>query len=420
MSSSSRGELRGFLPTERRATALPMTRTIVAFLGLALLSWFHTACAGGDQPTEPEPGVGRLRGQVIPVGPDTPSPLRLRVSSTVDTLTREISTDTRFSMNFDPEDSVEQVVILIEEVGDSTSRFHPAYFPLPMEAAPEFIDILLIPTTWTVQKGVYAGETVDISVNAALTAPPRAQPGYLWSRIGASSFRANFAVWEEEDRPIPVVFTNHQAETNPIASEDSLRFWEELEEMERVFGRDLFVPRSAAEIGWGSEGKPLYQNGTILVHIDSDVPYGGLFRSAPESWEWPTTETSPWDTPPPSRFNAVGGPIEAGFNRYSQDTFRDLDHSFAGYTIRHEMMHAMGLGHTCFIHSIMAYGCGDASLSVTPTAHDVAYWELRQGIHQLSKDYNTRFSWLPALFGERAQTFGLDPVPSLEDWRQAF
>jgi hypothetical protein len=69
---------------------------------------------------------------------------------------------------------------------------------------------------------------------------------------------------------------------------------------------------------------------------------------------------------------------------------------------------------------MMGYNCNPDSLHWLGTWSfsqiDVAFWELKQRMFKLAEEHETRFGFLPALFGERALLRGLRPVPSKEEW----
>ena len=116
---------------------------------------------------------------------------------------------------------------------------------------------------------------------------------------------------------------------------------------------------------------------------------------------------------------------------------RVCEHSYGGITVgrggirsptlvQHEFMHAMGVGHGCSWPSLQSYCpsggdyrcdgpyCGYRTDQLTK--EDVAYWEVREAVSSMAREYGTRYGLVYALWGERKLRLGLEPVP---DYHQA-
>jgi hypothetical protein len=214
------------------------------------------------------------------------------------------------------------------------------------------MSFVLIPRRWRIDAGSYAGTTVDIDPAAALA---RLRDGSRFWRLA----RANRAGgpgrpvgWPTRRFPIPVAFrTDGEGD---VRRADSVAFWGAARQLERDWGAPLFVPASGDD-----SYRPDWLG--ITVQIDARIPADGF-----------TTTTSTGD----------GDVTEADVAFRSRALLRN-----AGI-VTHELMHALGLGHTDRQESVMRSG---GSLPTRVSADDVAYGRLLYAVRALQARWHAEF-----------------------------
>ncbi|MEJ7759437.1 MAG: hypothetical protein WKF55_07560 [Gemmatimonadaceae bacterium] len=168
-------------------------------------------------------------------------------------------------------------------------------------------------TAWTIGAGVYAGIRVPIELERA-RAGKRAAGSFL--RTAGPAFRGRLVGWNPSRFPIPVALKHAQGEA--ITAGDSAAFWSTLGQMEADIGMRLFVPATL-----GPNDDPV---DAIIVALKATAGDEGVTL---------ITWTS-------------GGDVyDARVFLRSQKTLHDPR------IVAHEMVHALGFGHTTAWASIM-------------------------------------------------------------------
>jgi hypothetical protein len=210
------------------------------------------------------------------------------------------------------------------------------------------VDVVLIPRRWVVQHGEYAGMERPIDLPAAIGLNP---DGSHFLDVFAPT-PAHFLGWPASAFPIPVGFDSTTATRRWTAS-DSLVFWQYADEMSRIAGETLF-----RRVGDQSLTSP----GAIGLQADY------TFKTPPEAWLFIRSLGS---CQLPVRFcddlHGVVAGLPGLVYRYSP----------TDKLVMHELMHALGFGHSCHWPSIMALslpGCDD-SFPSRPSVEDIAYIE---------------------------------------------
>lgn len=257
--------------------------------------------------------------------------------------------------------------ILREPVGDSVSvtvtagdDFHPARLRLAREALGEGMVVVMIPRRWVIRSGTYAGDTVDVSPSAAIATHDN------FGRIasaGAAPLRGVVG-WPRERMPIPVSI--HRTAAGRVDEADSVALWRTIRALEDALGTTLFRPAEDSVVerqGWG-----------IAVHVDPTISGSGL-----------TFDT--WGN---------GGLLfDASVAvRHAADFGNPA-------ILHHELLHALGFGHTSAWPSIMRSHVNTATASVT--REDVAYAQLLLRVGDMQRALGTRFGMVAAAEGERWQ-----------------
>ena len=225
-------------------------------------------------------------------------------------------------------------------------RYHPALVGLdaagrPIDARPgrdravgsDALRVLLVPTRFTIDGGTYAGTVLPIFIDAAF-APSWERTRY-WrvSRAPGEGFGTPVA-WPESFFPIPVTLRA----PGGVGHADSVAFWRTARQLEMDFGRSLFKPapdEPAEEEIW-----------KIIVTVEPMAGSAGM-----------TFVT----------YDSFGAIYEVTVAIRLRSYFSDAR------LISHELMHALGFG-----HSNGWYSAAGPSVSAPSraTASDVAYAQL--------------------------------------------
>ena len=234
-----------------------------------------------------------------------------------------------------------------------TATHHPARVRLAAAGAGDEMRILLVPRTWRIAAGRYAGRVVDVDPALALTPPCEGCGAFWktgWTRDGAPWLQA----WHPAAFPLGLAFD--RAWSRPAgAAPDSAAFWRVVEAMEDAFGQDLFRPVRPGAVARADDD--------VVVAIDPALSSAGFT-------------------------SVLGQRDRLGFASIRFRRVRPGDDALVTY----ELMHALGLGHTCAWRSIAAdlRRCRALRSSV-PTPEDVAYTQLLSRIRAAQLAFGARW-----------------------------
>jgi hypothetical protein len=201
------------------------------------------------------------------------------------------------------------------------------------------IRLLLVPRRWTIRRGRFAGETVEIDPRAALRRSP--------DRASFARIRAGRTVgWSADGYPIPVVFRRTRGIS--VGAGDSIAFWDTARAMGDAIGAPLFRP-------WSDTTR---QGRIFPVDVGLDARIGSAA----------VTYVS-WD----SDGNVFEGSV----------SFRSAREIRNRSIVEHELMHVLGFGHTTAWPSAVEAA---APPDRTITAEDAAYAQLLLRAHALEAD----------------------------------
>jgi len=189
-------------------------------------------------------------------------------------------------------------------------------------------------TVWTIESGSYAGTRVPLQIDAALGM--RRRGDHFW-RVASDGFSGGLVGWKSTRYPIPLAF-RHNGYSRAISPADSNAFWAILHDMNKDFGIELFRPETV-----GKDDPP----DVIVVDLGTRKEIDGLSRV---SW------------------------TQSGELSDVRVTFQTAEVLHDPHVVAHEMMHALGFGHTTAWRSIV--NPRDVSAAVRVTPEDVAYAEL--------------------------------------------
>jgi hypothetical protein len=304
------------------------------------------AACGGDAPlptSAPPVTTARVVVRVMTLGdrPLPPSFVRTRTSTTVDSAA--IGADGRAQLTVSARDSVELTVSVT-----ASSHYGSAWSE--RFARDTTIDVVLIPRTWTIQRGVHTGTTRVIDLAKAVSA---SVPNTHYLNAFSPGARA-VAAWPLSALPI-AVGVDTTGGTQLWKARDSAFFWSSVAELNAQIGREVFKPAGAVA------PKSIEK---IAVHLDPRVTVaGGALSNQCDAGQHLCTR----------RFGELW--IRPDFS-YPSGPFAEQNRRM----VKHELLHALGFGHSCYWPSLMLVTVLDCvSLSELPmalTADDAAYIEL--------------------------------------------
>jgi len=228
---------------------------------------------------------------------------------------------------------------------DSSPRYHASVVSLDQSAANGPTRIVIVPTRWSIRGGTYAGRDVRIDPLQATTRFGGVAGFWRLTKRGRTAGRA--VTWVRDSIPIRIAFRRERSDPSVSAS-DSLEFWAMAEGLERRLGQALFRPASFEEIDAGADG--------ILVAIDRRMFAAGR-----------TFIT----------YDTTGRIYEALVSVSRREYLGD------SRVAMHELLHAIGLGHTNAWTSVMSSSTRGVA---EPTAEDVAYTQLYYAIAALQRE----------------------------------
>ena len=193
--------------------------------------------------------------------------------------------------------------------------------------------VLLVPTRHVIDGGTHAGTVVPIALDAAL-APGWERTRYWRVARAASDGYGTPVAWPATFFPIPVALRARGG----VSASDSAAFWSTARQLETDFGRSLFEP-----VPDDPTGEEIWK---ITVMVEPAVTTAGM-----------TFVT----------YDSHGAVYEATIAIRSRGLFADER------LVSHELMHALGFGHSSGWYSAATPTPGTPSRA---TASDVAYAQL--------------------------------------------
>ena len=235
------------------------------------------------------------------------------------------------------------------------ARYHASTIQLGAGVAAAPARIVLIPVRWRVRGGEFDGRDVQIDPVRAMARSAEGS-GY-WRVTRRGRFAGMPVSWVPDSFPVRVAF-RHEPGDPMISESDSLGFWQIAVRLERMVGRPLFRPASFAEIDSGAEG--------ILVTVQRGMaPAGRTFIT----------------------YDQMGRIYEALVTVSRREFLTD------SRIAAHELLHAIGLGHTRGWQSVMGPSTGSND---SPSVDDIAYAQLYYAISDLQRQREAPFGILEA------------------------
>ncbi|HEX2091651.1 MAG TPA: hypothetical protein VHG28_04580 [Longimicrobiaceae bacterium] len=345
----------------------------LATILVALAASILPRSAATQEAAAPVPRV--IRGEVVPSDGGRLDSLLVRVRVTGEVDSAVVDPAGRFSVRLPPGAPDDIVELRVDAVDPSARRYIPALVRAVADSLAGEQRIVLVPREWVIPAGAFAGEAVEIRLERAF-APlcPDCSSFYRRGYVGVSLRERNvLRTWPERVFPLRVAF-DREGSAERILPRDSIAFWRIVGEMEATFGMDLFRPAR-------------YQETLPLDDLDSDDVV--LVR-----------------TDPTLRVSGLGSTAAQGSDIiYGELLVRWMSlitGADGASLVMHELMHTLGLGHTCAWRSIMAAPtyC-PAMRSPVLTAQDVAHAQLVRRVRDLQRIRGARWGIDAALAGER-------------------
>ena len=298
--------------------------------------------------------------------------------------------------------------------GPAPRDFHPVAIPLDATTAGT-LDLLLIPTTWTIANGRYSGTVVSTPLDPVVDDDAATgRYSYFFGQQDPFDAPVRYLIepmaWPVGNLPALVAFDRESSDlaTSPA---DSAAIWQVFDGMEDAIGLDLFEPAAADSTWWpaGTDPSEPVQAGLIRI-----VRRSGRWQGRPESTEPELVfegDLGAWGSD--GRFSSFverQRRLDAGLLMIGElEPLRLADGEHPWQTIVvHEMMHVLGVGHTCRIASPM----GPCLRTAEPSAADVAYMEMLRAIVTTAR----ADPWqgvVPSIIGERRIVLGLSALPEM-------
>jgi hypothetical protein len=245
--------------------------------------------------------------------------------------------------------------VTLRVFSDSTApRYHTSVIAIDPGASTTPARVVLVPTRWRIRGGAFDGRDVGIDPSRATTRYGEGT-GY-WRLTNRGRLTGRAVSWATDSFPLRMAF-RHERGDPAISTSDSVAFWEKATALEQMVGRSLFRPAAFEDVNApGADG--------ILVTVNRGLPAAGKTFITYDQ----------------------GGRIYEALVVVSQRAFL-----VESRVATHELMHAVGFGHTGAWSSVMGPSTNGVD---TPTVEDIAYAQLYYAISQLQRDREAPFGIL--------------------------
>jgi hypothetical protein len=276
-----------------------------------------------------------------------------------DTVRTDVDSSGVFVIPLPPDAQADTVTLTF---ADDAHRFLPSIVRLPPDSLSQPVRLVLVPASWTIRAGAHAGIVIPVRLDAAFR---RGGEGGSFFRLSGSNpgERRDAVSWHPDSLPLKVAFRRENRRELPISPADSAACWGVLREVERELGMTLFRPASDRELGVGTNG--------IAISVNPSIGAEGFTFV---SW-------------------SSGRVYDAHVSVRTRELL--VDHA----VLAHELLHALGFGHTSAWRSVMTSPFHRAE---SPTPEDVAYAQLLYAVRVAQQRERAPYGILEAWNGQRA------------------
>lgn len=395
----------------------------------ALLAAAGAVLACGEAATSPTSTMPTstitIHGSVYTVSGDPPPPADVKVTSGKFVQTARVGAGGHFTVKAPATRSFELLVA-------SPSDTAPAFLPTLRRFSAGVPDgwqavVLLVPTRWTIQGGAYAGHTVDVSLDRIYDPdhigttklplwPYDEWPSALRRDGDGPLVSLSSVAWPDSAYPIPLYIERDSVAAGgallPVTAADSVFLWDVIDDLESKIGMDLFRPARKVDLPVDTVtipnmDRPVLRPFSASFALYQDGTNGGGGVWACYGDQAPLSDSC-------RRFG--GGAYIAA----STTVVRLQDDLTWRHVLTHELMHDLGLGHSCFEPSIMSYCIGPNDWlpgwygafenGNVISYFDVAYFQLLLAAHRRAEEIRPHLGLREALRGERTILLGKPPL----------
>jgi hypothetical protein len=298
----------------------------------------------------PEPRV--VDGRVYPADGSGTAGVRVVVAGEVYADSVRLDSTGVFSFRV-PRYPIGPLEVRIGEAGAETA-FLPWLLRLRPADRSEGLAAVLVPRRYTIPEGIFGGTVVPIDVVGA-TARSCARCAAFYRGVLGDTLPGRppgIPTWPDSVFPLHVAIDQ---EVGPrLSPRDSVSFWRIADEVEGAFGRDLF---EATSLEYALDPDLADSRGVVLVSVNPSLP-------GAEGW---------------GNSAAQGGDLLAAAVMMRQPS--NFSGSTARFLVSHELLHALGFGHTCSWSSVVAAeqcpGRRAGFLTPEDVAHALVLWRVR-------------------------------------------
>jgi hypothetical protein len=328
-----------------------------------VLAVLFAACSDA-LPTPPATGF-LASGSVHSLAGPLPAGLTATVVSGASRVSAPVSASGTFSVQTAPEsDSVD--VIIAEATGGSVL---PALVRVGGRTHATGLRVILVPRSWTINGGEYAGQTVAVSVDDAFRPPCTTAGDTNCDGFYPRAWATGIKLWPASRFPVPVAFDRTRTH-GTISPADSVAFWTIVGRMNTDLGTAVFRPARLEELALNTAGTPT--NG-VAIRVDTTLTGFGAWTN----WWWNSN-----------------GEMYAGVIRA-----RAATGLLSSSLMTHELLHTQGFKHSCSWPTVMGgYGCGSTT-RLSPA--DVAHAQLARAVLDAQRSTGAQHGLIAALQGER-------------------